>query len=69
MSSSSRQLLREAVDLGYWIVRPGSKHWLLRHSRTGYTTILPYGTRASARSERNIRSALRRGARPKGGLS
>lgn len=53
-----RTLIREAEDLG-WEIRRGSKHWKLHHPATGSTTILPYGSHLSFRSERNIRARLR----------
>jgi hypothetical protein len=60
------KLTREARDMGY-VLENGSKHWKLRHLRSGYTTTLPYGSKLSFRDERNIRSRLRRGAN--GGLA
>lgn len=60
------KLTREAREMGYTLEN-GSKHWKLRHSETGYTTTLSYGTKLSTRDERNMRSRLRRGA--KGGLA
>lgn len=60
-----RRLIQLALSLGYDL-EPGSKHWKLRHQRTGFRTTLPYGTKLSFRSERNVLSSLRRGA--KGGL-
>jgi hypothetical protein len=60
------KLTQLALSLDYDL-KPGSKHWKLRHQRTGYRTTLPYGTKLSFRSERNILATLRRGA--KGGLA
>ena len=53
-----RSLIREAENLG-WTIRRGSKHWKLHHANSGATTILPFGSRISPASERNIRSRLR----------
>lgn len=53
-----RSLIREAEELG-WEVVPGSKHWKLHHRAAGLRTILPYGSKISSRSERNIRARLR----------
>ncbi len=58
-------LVRLAQDLDYDL-KPGSKHWKARHRATGYLTTVPYGTRMSPRSERNVRASLKRGT--KGGL-
>ena len=60
------KLTQLALSLGYDL-EPGSKHWKLRHQKTGYRTTLPYGTKLSVRSQRNVLASLRRGA--KGGLA
>jgi hypothetical protein len=60
-----RALIQVARDLGYDL-EPGSRHWKARHRRTGCLTTVPYGTKLSFRSERNVIASLRRGA--KGGL-
>jgi hypothetical protein len=56
-----RQLLREALALGFTL-RPGSRHWHASHP-SGGRAIVPYGRKASDRSQRNIRASLRRAAR------
>jgi hypothetical protein len=51
-------LIVEAERLG-WTVQRGSKHWKLRHNVTGKTTILPYGSKMSDRSLKNVRARLK----------
>ena len=51
-------LLKKAIKLG-WQITKGAKHYKLYHPLTGQTTILPYGSKRSDRSERNIQLRLK----------
>lgn len=53
-------LLRHALELGF-VITPGRSHWHARHPSGGHT-IIPFGRKRPARSERNIRAALKRAA-------
>lgn len=50
--------LKYAIELGFQVV-PGRKHWHARHPNGG-RTIVPFGRKRSARSERNIYASLKR---------
>lgn len=52
--------LKYAIELGFQLT-PGRKHWHARHPNGG-RTIVPFGRKRSARSERNIHASLRRAA-------
>lgn len=54
------KLARLAVSLGYTL-KPGSKHWHAHHPSGGYT-IIPFGSKSSFRSQRNIESRIRKNA-------
>jgi len=54
-------LARYAIALGFQLT-PGGRHWHASHPGGG-RTVLPFGSRISDRSQRNIRASLRRAAR------
>lgn len=58
----SAPLLRYAAAMGFSLT-PGSRHWHASHP-SGGRAIVPYGSKISRRSWRNVIASLRRAAQP-----
>jgi hypothetical protein len=50
------------MELGYELHR-GRRHWHAIHSVTGRFAIVPFGSKISSSSMRNVLASLKRGAR------